>query len=238
MEWIEPELFDFTYLLLALTAAGCAGYVFYKDHKKQQARKMYEESLDKLGRIEEREKAENSSSGKDSAAEQKKPRGENIEADKTTDKPSAERKRTEDLDALELMKRQLISINDFSELSKSQSKSAFRLAVSMCVAGIILLAAAILLPLFMKTSFEQRLLPAIGGIVGEFIAITALAVHKKSISQLNYYHHSLHENERFLVSVNLLDRFSTLELSDEMLKELIQGSIQLNQRDMGPADED
>ena len=49
-----------------------------------------------------------------------------------------------------------------------------------------------------------------------------------SISQLNHYHKALHEDERFLSSVNLLGKFSTVEARDDMLREIIRSEIQMN----------
>ena len=39
---------------------------------------------------------------------------------------------------------------------------------------------------------------------------------------------ALHEDERFLSSVNLLGKFSTVEARDDMLREIIRSEIQMN----------
>lgn len=63
-----------------------------------------------------------------------------------------------------------------------------------------------------------------------FVAIagTALVVYRNSLLQLNHYHKALHEDERFLSSVNLLGKFSTVEVQDDMLREIIRSEIQMN----------
>ena len=38
----------------------------------------------------------------------------------------------------------------------------------------------------------------------------------------------MHEDERFLSSVNLLGKFSTAEAQDDMLREIIRSEIQMN----------
>ena len=48
------------------------------------------------------------------------------------------------------------------------------------------------------------------------------------IYQLNHYHKALHEDERFLSSVNLLGKFSSVEAQDDMLREIIRSEIQMN----------
>ena len=46
--------------------------------------------------------------------------------------------------------------------------------------------------------------------------------------QLNHYHKALHEDERFLSSVNLLGKFTIDEMRDNMLQEIIRSEIQMN----------
>lgn len=77
-------------------------------------------------------------------------------------------------------------------------------------------------------SFQMSIIPAIGGIITELIAGTALVVYRNSLSQLNHYHKALHEDERFLSSVNLLGKFSSVEAQDDMLREIIRSEIQMN----------
>ena len=55
-----------------------------------------------------------------------------------------------------------------------------------------------------------------------------MIVYRNSLSQLNHYHKALHEDERFLSSVNLLGKFSTVEARDDMLREIIRSEIQMN----------
>jgi len=85
---------------------------------------------------------------------------------------------------------------------------------------------------------EMAIIPAIGGAIAELVAGTALFVYRSSLSQLNHYHKALHEDERFLSSVNLLSRFSTTEAQDEMLKEIIRSEIQMNIISVSMKDDD
>lgn len=87
---------------------------------------------------------------------------------------------------------------------------------------------AIMLPVVFRLSFQMSIIPAIGGVITELIAGTALVVYRNSLSQLNHYHKALHEDERFLSSVNLLGKFSTVEAQDDMLREIIRSEIQMN----------
>lgn len=122
----------------------------------------------------------------------------------------------------------LEDIKEFYTWSQKQAKASFILAVSMCVSGFVLMVAAILLPVVFRLSFQMSIIPAVGGVITEVIAGTALVVYRNSLLQLNHYHKALHEDERFLSSVNLLGKFSTVEVQDDMLREIIRSEIQMN----------
>lgn len=140
--------------------------------------------------------------------------------------------RTEDtkkeIDALGRMMIKLEDIKEFYTWSQKQAKASFILAVAMCIFGFILMIGAVMLPVVFRLSFEMSIIPAIGGVITELIAGTALVVYRNSLSQLNHYHKALHEDERFLSGVNLLGKFSTVEAQDDMLREIIRSEIQMN----------
>lgn len=125
----------------------------------------------------------------------------------------------------------MINIEDIKEFytwSQKQAKASFILAVVMCIFGFALMIAAIVLPVVFRLSFQMSIIPAVGGVITELIAGTALVVYRNSLLQLNHYHKALHEDERFLSSVNLLGKFSTVEAQDDMLREIIRSEIQMN----------
>ena len=64
----------------------------------------------------------------------------------------------------------------------------------------MLLTVAVLLPLVFKMDIQVSIVPAVGGVITELIAGTALIIYRNSILQLNHYHEALHEDERFLSS--------------------------------------
>lgn len=140
---------------------------------------------------------------------------------------SSEETKTE-IDALGRMMINLEDIKEFYTWSQKQAKASFVLAIILCMLGFGLLTVAILFPLVFKMDIQASILPAIGGVITELIAGTALIIYRNSLLQLNHYHKALHEDERFLSSVNLLSKFSTVEAQDEMLKEIIRSEIQMN----------
>ena len=133
-----------------------------------------------------------------------------------------------EIDALGRMMINLEDIKEFYTWSQKQAKASFILAVVMCILGFVLMIIAIVLPITFRLNFQMSIIPAIGGVITELIAGTALVVYRNSLSQLNHYHKALHEDERFLSSVNLLGKFSSVQEQDDMLREIIKSEIQMN----------
>ena len=127
-------------------------------------------------------------------------------------------------DILELMLANMGEIKDYYALSKIQAKNSFRLAVSMCVIGFMLIVSSIVFLFLFKESIEIALIPAISGAIVEVIAGTTLFVYKKSLSQLNHYYASLHSNERYLSLVHLASKISENK-RDEIYAEIIKTEL-------------
>lgn len=132
------------------------------------------------------------------------------------------------IDAIGRMMINLEDIKEFYTWSQKQAKASFILAVVMCIFGFSLIVIAIILGVMLKLELRMSIIPAISGVVTELIAGTALVVYRHSLLQLNHYHKALHEDERFLSSVNLLGKFSNVRDQDEMLREIIRSEIQMN----------
>ena len=132
------------------------------------------------------------------------------------------------MDPLVLMQVNLANIREYYIWSQKQAKHAFSLAVGMCICGFLLLAFSILVPILWNVNIELSIITATGGAVVELIAGTALIVYRGSVKQLNYYHKSLHEDERFLSSVNLIDKFKNEEKYDKILEDIIRSELQMN----------
>lgn len=111
-------------------------------------------------------------------------------------------------DIIELMFLNMKEIKEYYVLSKTMAKRSFILAVIMCIFGFIIISTSIITIFATNISFTQSIVPVIGGTVVEAIAGTSLVVYKKSLEQLNQYYESLHNNERFLSLVNIVDKLS------------------------------
>lgn len=143
-----------------------------------------------------------------------------------------------DRDALELIKVNLANINEYYIWSQKQAKSAFNTAIATCGVGFLLVVAAVLIPII-RQDFNSTIsfISFLGGAITEVIGGTIFFVYRKSLSQLNYYHKALHEDQRFLSSVNLIKKFHDENMGDEMLKEIIQSAIDINRAEFGHAEE-
>lgn len=140
---------------------------------------------------------------------------------------STQKTNKEDIsDILELMSIHMKEIKDYYVLSKSMAKDSFYLAVVMCILGFIVIGSSIIAIFVVDVSFIETLIPVIGGSVVEVIAGTSLSVYKKSLEQLNQYYESLHNNERYLSLVSIVDRLSD-EKKDDTYINIINSQLEL-----------
>jgi len=92
---------------------------------------------------------------------------------------------------------------------------------------------------------KAALIPAVSGLILILASLhAALRVHKKSAELLEYYQRCLEEERRVLLSAELLEKFSASDRAgaipsrNDALAKIIESQMELNKRDMGPADED
>lgn len=130
--------------------------------------------------------------------------------------------------ALARMLLNIDAINEYYIWSQKQAKHSFVFAVIMCVIGILLLSFPLILTFITQLPIHISVITTVGGVITEFISISALFIYKSSFEQLNHYHKALHEDERFLSSINLLDKFKNEENYDMMLTEIIKSEIEMN----------
>lgn len=127
-------------------------------------------------------------------------------------------------DIIELMLLNMREIKEYYILSKTMAKRSFGLAVIMCILGFVAILSSIVAIFLIDISFIELLIPVIGGAIVEIIAGTSLVVYKKSLEQLNQYYNSLHNNERFLSLVNLVDKLSN-DKKDETYINIINNQL-------------
>ena len=116
----------------------------------------------------------------------------------------------------------------YYDISKKQATTSFRLAIFISIIGILIIAFAIISPLFPPFASTNSLIPVIGtigGAVVELFAGTILVVYTKSLSQMNHYHQALSEYQHYLSCVNLVGKINDPGMQNEMYVEIIQKEL-------------
>lgn len=118
-----------------------------------------------------------------------------------------------------------IEIKEYFSISKNQSKFSFYFSIVSSVVGIIVVIIAAAGIVIFK-SLGISIIAALSGAITEIISGIVLWIHNKSALQLNYYYDSLHENEKFLSTVNIADKLSE-EKKEDMYIEIIRKQIDI-----------
>lgn len=130
----------------------------------------------------------------------------------------------ETLDALKYMAVNMKEINDYFQINKRQATLSFYITLFSFIIGIALIIGTAAKVLLFDIEFAAAIIPAIGGTITEIIAGISLVMYKKTLTQLNLYYESLHSNERFLSTINLVDKLSK-DRQDDMYVEIIRNSF-------------
>lgn len=128
----------------------------------------------------------------------------------------------ENNDILGLMINNLGEIKQFYRLTKSQAENAYKLAKNSSIAGIVLIAVAVLIALIFNNN-QIAVATTIGGVIVEVLAGTSLFVYQKTLKQLNYYYASLHNNERFLSIINIVGKTN---IKDELYQKIVESELE------------
>ena len=134
----------------------------------------------------------------------------------------------EPADVLSIILLNLAKMKKYYDWSITQAIITFIIAAASCVVGILLIVFAFVYSVTGKLALDKTIITAIGGLVTELFAGTTLIVYKSSLKQMNFYHKSLHEDQRLLSSVDLLCRFSNDKNRDKMLQTIICSSMQIS----------
>lgn len=128
----------------------------------------------------------------------------------------------ENNDILGLMINNLGEIKQFYKLTKDQAENAYKLAKNSSIAGIVLIAIAVLIALIFSNN-QIAIATTIGGTIVEGLAGTSLFVYRKTLKQLNYYYASLHNNERFLSIINVVGK---TDIKDELYQKIVESELE------------
>lgn len=134
-------------------------------------------------------------------------------------------------DIIALMLKNNDEITEYFRISKSHAKSSYWFSIISCAIGLVILCISVYM-IFVKENLQVAIISIISGSITEIISATVFWVHNKSALQLNHYYDALHENEKFLSAVNIVDKLSD-DRKNEMYIEIIrkQIDIQIKQTD-------
>jgi len=124
-------------------------------------------------------------------------------------------------DIMALMLTNMSEIRQYYSMSKRHAQLAFGLAFLFCILGFALFAFVIFIE---RTNTQSIVVGIIGGSVSNIIAGTAFVMFKNTVAQFNHYYEALHENERFLSAVHLVDRL-TPGKQDEAFMKIIEHTL-------------
>ncbi len=131
------------------------------------------------------------------------------------------------VDALqEAMLNNLKEMQKDCDWSERITETIFQVAIAVCIFGLLILTASILLPVILKQSFETTYPVAIGGIISQFITATLFVIHKRSLDQQNIYRQDLRAYESILSTTSLIKQISSSTERDRMLKEVIRKTLE------------
>lgn len=131
--------------------------------------------------------------------------------------------REEQKDILELMLDNTGEIRDYYQISKNHAKNSFKFASISAFCGLVFLVVSTLVG-FRMGAIQPAIITAIGGGIAEILAGLSLYIYKTSQEQLNHYYQALHENERYLSTVNLVSKL-TKDKQDEAYSRIIDSFL-------------
>lgn len=158
-----------------------------------------------------------------------------------------ENRESEDQPSVELMVYNLRALYRNISWGRKQAKIALVFGITLSVCGLFVYC----LPLIMHNKegnlnpdiASSVISPLVGGTIAELIAATAIVIYSRSIKQLNYYHKALHENERFLTSINIIRGLDCREndriaMIDKVVSDYIEGGIEEHRSTAKKEDDD
>lgn len=119
-------------------------------------------------------------------------------------------------------------ITEYFAISKKQEKFSYRVSMACAIIGAIILFSSIGAIVFNK-GIEITVVTIISGAITELVSGVVLWIHNKSAMQLNFYYNSLHENEKVLSAINMVDRIEDKDKKQQMYEEIIRSQIRASE---------
>ncbi len=121
---------------------------------------------------------------------------------------------------IDLMLNSITRIDRYYDWNISEARNIFWTAIGFSIVGFVLFAVAVYTAI-VRGDVNATIPAAVGGAIAELLAHTVLNMYRTSVEQLNHYHQALHEDQRFLASVGVVERLSSDDRRDTLYCDII-----------------
>lgn len=125
---------------------------------------------------------------------------------------------------IDLMLNSITRIDRYYDWNISEARNIFWTAIGFSVVGFILFSVAVYTAII-RGDVNATIPAAVGGAIAELLAHTVLNMYRTSVEQLNHYHRALHEDQRFLANVGVVERLSTDDRRDALYRDIIHAEM-------------
>ncbi len=132
----------------------------------------------------------------------------------------------DDIDIMKLMFSNLKELREYYVISKRQANKTFSASIFVCFLGVVIYSLGIVFTCLLNQDIS--LISIISGTTVEIISALFFWMYSKSMSQLNIYHKRLSETEKYLITIQLVERISKESLDSELhfiIESILKNSI-------------
>lgn len=123
---------------------------------------------------------------------------------------------------LNMLQNQIAKTEEYYDIGKRQARASFWIATSVCICGLLFLAAGIVI------SACRNDVSWIALITGAFVELFSggiFLIYKKSLAQLHAFQKQLNSTARYLTVIELIGRVQGVELRDRLYEWIVQSCI-------------
>lgn len=117
-------------------------------------------------------------------------------------------KQASNADVLELMLKNVAELKEYYTMNKQQARNAFSAALWISFLGFALFACGLIMSYFSTSDGKFLAYSGVSGAIVEIIAGLFFWLYKQSLTQLNLFHESLRNTEKFLTAIKLIENVS------------------------------
>lgn len=112
-----------------------------------------------------------------------------------------------DNDVLKLMYKNVAELREYYVINKQQARNSYSASLFMCFLGFILFSSGVAYSVYDPANNIIQY-STFGGVIIELIAGLFFWLYSKSIKQINLFHSSLQNTEKFLTAIQLVEKIS------------------------------